>query len=87
MYIHVCPAYTDQTSAGGSSVCVAMDINMGELLVIYEWSLHAVSDSQERRHKKTQTGELAQVSYINYGAHLYMCGCLYMIYNAEGSQV
>ena len=43
MYIHVCPPYTGQSSAGGNSVYVAMDINMGELLVI----------CQERRHKKT----------------------------------
>ena len=53
MYIHV---YIGESSAGGNSVCIAMDIDTGELLVIYEWSL------QCRTVKKGDTRRLKQVS-------------------------
>ena len=56
----ICPAYTSESSAGGNSVCVAMDIDTGELLVIYEWSL------QCRTVKKGDTRRLKQVSTYTF---------------------
>ena len=57
MYVHVCPPYIGQSSAGGNSVYVTMDIDTGELLVIYE-----LLDSQERRHKKTVNSDVIMMS-------------------------
>ena len=49
---------TGESAAGGNSVCVAMDTDTGELLVIYEWSL------QCRTVKKGDTRRLKQVGPV-----------------------
>ena len=54
-----------ESSAGGNSVCVAMDIDTGELLVIYEWSL------QCRTVKKGDTRRLKQVSHMYMYMYMY----------------
>ena len=48
--------HVGESSAGGNSVCIAMDTDTGELLVIYERSLQCCTV------KKGDTRRLKQVS-------------------------
>ena len=57
--IAMCPAYTGQSSAGGNTVCVAMDTGIcWGLLVICEWSVTPMLDRQETRLRSANAAKI-----------------------------